>query len=68
MFEDFPQPSWDDLLLAEGARNGWTIPRVPRWKCLPIIRHYRALRLRPSNLWRTGYDSWHFNMIWRGWC
>jgi hypothetical protein len=61
-----------------GQRNGWSMPKAPGWKRLPIIRHvrvmYHAARLI---LWEdhwtragyvpNGYDDWVLHGIWRGW-
>lgn len=60
-----------------GIENGWTMPCVPRWKRLPIIRHIRTLwgslsvafwyALGPGSIGiETGYDDWVLYGMWRG--
>ena len=62
------KPSYEKWL-EDGKRNSWTMPDVPAWKRLPIIRRIRAFRhsmnvQRHNSMWRamgaipTGYDEW----------
>lgn len=67
MGEDYTWPTWDDLLFSEARLNGWTIPEVPRWKRLPVIRHIRVM-LRGNPHIEDGHAYWMANMIWRGHC
>ena len=68
-----PSDHWED----DGKLNGWQMPRAPRWKRLPVIRHIRAI----YHNWRvsqhewfysrigmltSGYDRWVLHGIWRG--
>lgn len=60
-----------------GDELGYTMPRAPRWKRLPIIRHVRTIYAACMvELWysngpgvigvRTGADDWVLWGMWRG--
>ena len=68
----------DEVWKIEGEENGWKLPDdVPRWKCLPVIRHirfiYHGIRVeRHNRFWSSlgqvpsGYDDWYLCAIYRG--
>lgn len=59
-------------------KHAWVMPAAPAWKRLPVIRYFRFVwhnfnAQRHNARWRalgmvpTGYDSWVFYGIARGW-
>lgn len=73
---DEPPPNWGGgpaegftLWKRTGESNGWLMPIAPRWKRLPVIRHFRALAgavavskheaiYEHTGMISTGYDQW----------
>ena len=60
-----------------GLEYGYRMPTAPRWKRLPIIRHFRTIKTAIAVEWhysfgfgsigiRTGYDDWVLWGMWRG--
>ena len=63
MVDELSAMYFDDLEKWEedGRRHGWKMPTAPRWKCLPVIRHVRAmLAARQIDVWDTftAYEQW----------
>lgn len=61
----------------QGDQCGFKMPTAPRWKRLPIIRHFRTIKTLiaverhyssgfGSIGIRTGYDDWVLWGMWRG--
>ena len=83
MTDETLQRDDDDAWRADGARNGWTLPRKAAWPLrLPIIRHVRAAWLDyrvhklASEFASVGVgsgppnqrDIWIIYAVARGWC